>query len=64
MLQPTVRVLDQRRPPAGSPEELAMLGIVTLRLGKPIDWDSAALKVKGEPAADLLVNRPQRKKWL
>jgi hypothetical protein len=44
--------------------ELAMIGIVTLRLGKPIEWDSAALKAKGEPAADVLVNRPQRKKWL
>lgn len=41
-----------------------MLGIVALRLGKPVEWDSAALKVKGVPAADVLVHRPQRKKWL
>lgn len=44
--------------------EIAMTGIVTLRLGKPIEWDSEALKVKGEPEAEPLVHRPQRKKWL
>jgi len=44
--------------------ELAMIGMVALRLGKPIEWDSAALKVKGVPEADRLVHREQRKKWL
>ena len=44
--------------------EIAMTGIVALRLGKPIEWDSEALKVKGVPEADPLVHRPQRKKWL
>ncbi len=44
--------------------EIAMVGIVALRFGKPIAWDSKALKVKGAPEADPLVHRPQRKKWL
>lgn len=44
--------------------ELAMTGILAMRFGKPIDWDSAAMKVKGAPAADPLVHREQRKKWL
>jgi len=44
--------------------EIAMTGIVALRLGKPIEWDSEGLKVQGVPEADPLVHRPQRKKWL
>jgi hypothetical protein len=44
--------------------EIAMVGIITLRLGKPIEWDSEALKVKGMPEADPLVQREPRKKWL
>jgi len=49
---------------AGEIAEPAMVGIVALRLGKPIDWDSAALKAKGMPAADPLIHRELRKKWL
>ncbi|MHB9048249.1 MAG: Gfo/Idh/MocA family protein [Pirellulales bacterium] len=49
---------------AASIAEIAMTGIVALRLGKPIDWDSAAMKVKGVPEADPLVRREPRKKWL
>lgn len=44
--------------------EIAMTGIVALRFGKPIEWDSEALKVNGAPEADRLIHRPQRKKWL
>lgn len=44
--------------------EIAMVGIVALRLGRPIEWDSANLKVQGVPEADPLVHRPQRSKWL
>jgi len=44
--------------------EIAMTGIVALRFGKPIEWDSEALKVKGAPEADPFVKREQRKKWL
>ena len=49
---------------AGDVAELAVIGIVSLRMGKPIDWDSAALKAKGAPDADPFIHRPQRKKWL
>ena len=44
--------------------EIAAVGIVAMRFGKPIEWDSEALKVKGAPAADPLIHREQRKKWL
>ena len=49
---------------AGEIAEPAMVGIVALRLGKPINWDSAALKAKGAPEADPLIHRELRKKWL
>jgi hypothetical protein len=49
---------------AGDVCEIAMTGIVALRLGKPIEWQSATLEVKGQPEAEGLVHRPQRKKWL
>jgi hypothetical protein len=44
--------------------EIAMVGMVTLRFGKPIEWDSAALKVKGVPEAEPFIHRPERQKWL
>ena len=44
--------------------EVAMTGIVSLRLGKPIEWDSAAMKAKGVPEADRWINLEPRKKWL
>ncbi len=49
---------------AGSVAELAMVGIVALRLGKPIEWDSQNMKAKGALEADPFINRPQRTKWL
>jgi hypothetical protein len=49
---------------AGEIAEPAMVGIVALRLGKPIEWDSVALKAKGAPEADPLIHRELRKKWL
>jgi len=49
---------------AASVAEIAMVGIVALRLGRPIEWDSQSLKVKGTPEAEPLIHRPQRKKWL
>lgn len=44
--------------------EVAMIGMVALRLGKPIEWDSVNLKAKGQPAADPLIHLETRKKWL
>jgi predicted dehydrogenase len=42
--------------------EFAMTGMVALRVGETIEWDSAGLKARGCPAADRWVNLPQRKK--
>lgn len=44
--------------------EFGMTGIVALRVGKTIEWDSANLKAKGCPEADRWIHLPQRKKWL
>ena len=44
--------------------EMSMIGMVALRLGKPIDWDPEAAKAKGMPEADALIQRPPRQKWL
>ncbi len=44
--------------------EVAMVGMVAMRYGKPFEWDSESMKAKGEPAADSLIHLEQRKKWL
>jgi len=44
--------------------EVAMVGMVAMRLGKPVEWDSEALKVKGSPEAEPLVRLEPRKQWL
>jgi hypothetical protein len=44
--------------------EVAMVGMVALRLGKPVEWDSQDMKAKGEPDADSLIHLEERKKWL
>ena len=49
---------------AAKAAEFAMTGMVALRVGQPLDWDSANLKAKGCPAADRWITLPQRKKWL
>jgi predicted dehydrogenase len=44
--------------------EFAMTGMVAMRVGQPIEWDSANLVAKNCPAAERWVHLPQRKKWL
>lgn len=44
--------------------EFAMTGMVALRVGQPIEWDSAKLVAKNCAAAERWVHLPQRKKWL
>jgi hypothetical protein len=44
--------------------EIAMVGMVAMRLGKSIEWDSDALKVKGVADAERFVHLEQRRKWL
>ena len=43
--------------------EIVLLGNLAIRLGRPIQWDSSALKVKGVPEADALIKREYRKGW-
>jgi hypothetical protein len=44
--------------------EIAMVGMVAMRLGQPVDWDTDALKVKGIAGAERFVHLEQRMKWL
>ena len=44
--------------------EFAMTGMVALRVGQPIEWDSAKLAATNCAAAERWVHLPQRKKWL
>ena len=50
--------------------EIAMVGMLAIRFKagvnavSTIEWDSEALKVKGAPEADAVVNLPVRQKWL
>lgn len=44
--------------------EFGMTGIVALRLGREIEWDSENMKAKGVPEADRWIHLPQRKKWI
>lgn len=44
--------------------EIAMVGMVAMRLGKSVEWDTDALKVKNVSDAERFVHLEQRKKWL
>lgn len=44
--------------------EMALLGIVALRLGRSISWDPSAMKVPDAPEADRWIHLAQRQKWL
>jgi hypothetical protein len=44
--------------------EVYLPGIVALRLGRPIEWDAANLRVPGVPEADPLIHKTYRTKWL
>ncbi|MCX6996644.1 MAG: Gfo/Idh/MocA family oxidoreductase [Kiritimatiellaeota bacterium] len=49
---------------AAQAAEFGMTGIVALRAGRNIEWDSPNLKAKGCPEADRWIHLPQRTKWL
>ncbi len=49
---------------AAQAAEFGMTGIVALRAGRTIEWDSANLKAKGCPEADRFIHLPVRNKWL
>jgi predicted dehydrogenase len=43
--------------------EIALLGVLAVRLGKPIEWDAGALKVRGQPDADAIIRGSYRPGW-
>ena len=43
--------------------EIALLGVASLRLGRKIDWDPAAMKAAGVPEADAIFREPVRPGW-
>jgi predicted dehydrogenase len=43
--------------------EIVLLGVASLRLGKPIDWDPATLNARGLPAAEAIIHESRRKGW-
>jgi hypothetical protein len=43
--------------------ELLLLGILSLRTDKRIDWDAANLKARNLPAADAIIHESCRKGW-
>jgi hypothetical protein len=44
--------------------EAHLPGILALRLGRPIEWDAANMKVVGAPEADRWIRKDYRMKWL
>ena len=46
---------------SGRLTETVLLGVVALKLGGKIEWDSAAMKVKNQPEADIFLKRVYRK---
>ncbi len=57
-------------PPAGSPfeygarlTELALLGVLALRLGRRIDWDAERMEARGIPEAEPIINGRYRAGW-
>ena len=43
--------------------ELTLLGVLSQRIGKPIEWDAENMLVKGHPEYDSLIKIPPRKGW-
>ena len=43
--------------------ELALLGVLSLRAGKKIFWDSDNMKARGLPQADAFIKETYRKGW-
>lgn len=43
--------------------EISLLGVLALRMGKPIQWDAKAMKATGLPAADEVIRGTYRRGW-
>lgn len=43
--------------------EIGLLGVLALRLGKPIEWDAATMTVKDQPKAEAMIRGSYRAGW-
>ncbi len=43
--------------------EMVLLGALAQRIGKAIEWDAEAMRVKGMPELDALIREPAREGW-
>jgi predicted dehydrogenase len=48
---------------SGALTEAVLLGVVSYRLGKPLEWDAKTLQAKGVREADPLIRKGYRKGW-
>lgn len=48
---------------AGQLTEICLVGVLAVRLGKKLEWDSAALKARNAPEADPLIHVKYRGGW-
>ena len=48
---------------SGALAEAVLLGVVSYRTGKPLDWDPKTLKAKGVSEADAFIKKQYRKGW-
>jgi hypothetical protein len=48
---------------AGALTEAVLLGVVSYRAGKPLEWDAAKLKATNCPEAEKYLRRDYRKPW-
>lgn len=62
--------IDQRRKPVASIElahrssVLPLLGMISWRVGRSIEWDGAKEQIVGDPEATKLMSRPYRAPWV
>lgn len=65
-----MEAIDQRRKPVGTIEiahrssVLPLLGMISWRIGRSIEWDGATETIKGDPEANKLLARPYREPWV
>ena len=65
-----IAALDQRRAPIASIElahkasVLPLLGMISWRTGRSLEWDGAKEEIIGDPEASKLLSRPYREPWI
>lgn len=64
-----LQAIDARRPALASIEQahrssvLPLLGMISWRLGRSIEWDASSETIVRDPAANALLSRPYRAPW-